>query len=131
MSIPTKTPIGTAWLDEHGILRHRFDPGVRVSASAAADTLKILAELLNGRRAPAIVDITGVGHADPEARQIFAKMGASAPEIAMAILVRPDENPESAVQAFLFSTHAPDRPVAVFEDEKKAVAWARTFLPTT
>ena len=132
MSLSTKTPIGTAWFDENGILRHRLDAGVHVSSAAATDTVKVLAELLGGRRAPVIVDIGGVSHADREARDIFAKLGASAPAIATAILVRPDENPESAVQSFLFSTHDMlDRPVAIFEDEKKAVAWARTFLSAT
>jgi hypothetical protein len=88
MSIPTKTPIGIAWIDEHGILWHRLDFGVRISASAAADTVK-------------------------------------------ALLVRPDDNPASAIQSFLFSTQSPDRPMAIFENEDAAVAWARTFIPST
>lgn len=125
-----KTPIGTAWIDEDGILWHRLDPDVRVSASAAVDTVELLNELLQGRPAPAIVDIAGVRHADREAMKIFANLG-ELPELATAILVRPDDNPASAVHSFLFLKQAPDRPTEIFEDVDEAVAWAKTFLRAT
>jgi hypothetical protein len=129
MTIRTKTPIGIAWIDDHGILWHRLDFGVRVSSAEAHATVKALAEILGERRAPAIVDVGELQYADREARSVFANLSAQAPEIATAILVRPDENVASAIQSFLFSTHPLDRPVAIFEDEDEAVAWARTFLP--
>ena len=128
MTVRTKTPIGTAWLDANGILWHRLDFGVRVNASTARDTVTALAELLGDRVAPAIVDIGEMQYATPEAREVFAGLGASARESAVAILIRPGENPASAVQSFLFSKLDPDRPMAIFESEEQAVAWARGFL---
>lgn len=129
MNTRIKTPIGTAWLDEHGILWHRLDFGVRISASTARDTVTAIADLLGDRTAPAIVDIGEMQYATAETREIFARLGASAPEIATAILVRPSDNPASAVQSFLFSKLDSDRPTAIFESEEKAIAWVKGFLP--
>lgn len=126
---PMKTPIGTAWLDEHGILWHRLDFGARVSGDLAQRTMEVLADLLQGRKAPAIVDIGELQFADKDARDVFARMGANTPETATAILVRPGENPASGIHAYLFSTMKPDRPIAVFESEAEAVEWAKGFLP--
>jgi hypothetical protein len=125
----TKTPIGRAWIDEHGILWHRVEFSERISREHAEETLAILAEMLGGRRAPVISDISQVHQVDPGARDVFARLGEDAPETAIAILVRPGENPASGVQAYLFSALKPDRPVAVFEDEAEAIAWAKEFLP--
>ena len=126
---PTKTPIGTAWVDEHGMLWHRLDFGARVSGDLAERTTEVLADLLEGRKAPAIVDIGELQFADKDAREIFAGLGANAPETATAILVRPGENPASGIHAYLFSTMKLDRPVAIFESETEAVTWAKGFLP--
>jgi hypothetical protein len=126
-----KTPIGTAWLDEHGILWHRLDFGARVSGELAQRTTEVLADLFDGRKAPAIVDIGELQFADKDARDVFARLGANAPETATAILVKPAENPASGIHAFLFSTMKPDRPVGVFESEAEAVAWAKRFVPGT
>ncbi len=128
---PIKTPIGTAWLDEHGILWHRLDFGARVTGDVARLTTEALADLLDGRKAPAIVDIGELQFADQDARDVFARLGADAPETATAILVRPGENPASGIHAFLFAQMKPDRPVAIFESETEAVAWVRRFLPET
>jgi hypothetical protein len=125
---PTKTPIGTAWIDDEGILWHRLDQQVRVTGDLARETTRALAELVGGRSVPAIVDIAGVQFADRAAHEVFAKLRSSVPQTATALIVRPDENPTSGVLAYQFSLRKPDRPVAVFEKEAEAVEWVRRFL---
>jgi hypothetical protein len=125
---PTKTPIGTAWIDAEGILWHRLDFGVRVSGELARKTARAMAEILSDRPAPAIVDISGIQFAEDEAREVFAHLGSGAAEVATAVLLQAGDNPVPAILADLFAKLEADRPVAFFECEKEAVAWAREFL---
>ena len=125
---PIKTPIGTAWMDADGILWHRMDDGVSVSGSLAQRTADVIGELLDGRAAPAIVDITDIRFADGEAREVFARLGSATPEVATAILVRSQENPVPGILLDFFSKLDADRPIKFFDSEDAAVAWARSFI---
>jgi len=122
-----KTPIGTAWIDADGILWHRLDDGVKVSGALAQRTAALIGEMLGQTAAPAIVDITNISFADGEARDVFARLGSSAMEIATAVLVRSQASSVPAVLSYLFSKLEADRPIAFFDDERAAVAWAREF----
>ena len=126
---PTKTPIGTAWIDDEGILWHRLDFGVRIDGALAEKTADVLSTLVGERVVPAIVDIGGVQFADREARDVFAKLRSAVSQTATALLVRPGDNPVSGILAYQFSQLKPDRPIAVFEREADAVDWVRSFLP--
>ena len=42
-----RTPIGTAWIDEEGILWRRLDSGVAVSGGDAVETVRVLSDLLD------------------------------------------------------------------------------------
>ncbi|MBM4183862.1 MAG: hypothetical protein FJ207_06500 [Gemmatimonadetes bacterium] len=126
---PTKTPIGTAWIDDEGILWHRLDFGVRIDGQLAEQTAEALADLVGERALPAVVDIAGVQFADRDARDVFARLRSAFPQTATALLVRPGDNPASGVLAYQFSQAKPDRPIAVFEREAEAVEWVRRFLP--
>jgi hypothetical protein len=126
---PTKTPIGTAWIDDEGILWHRLDFGVRIDGQLAEETALALAHIVGERSVPAIVDIAGVQFADRDARDVFAKLRSAIPQTATALIVRPGENPVSGVLAYQFSQLRADRPIAVFERESEAVDWVRSYLP--
>ena len=123
-----KTPIGTAWVDAEGILWHRLDFGARVTAELASQTAAVILDLTDGAAVPAIVDIGEIQYADEDAREMFARLRCAVPEIATALLVRPSVNPAPSVLAERFSELEADRPIAVFQDEQEAVAWARQFL---
>ncbi|MDH3207145.1 MAG: hypothetical protein OEO79_11070 [Gemmatimonadota bacterium] len=124
----TKTPIGTAWIDAEGILWHRLDEGVSVSGSLAERTAEVLSEVLAERPAPAIVDITNLSFADEEARDVFARFGSAAPEVATAILLRSQDDHVPSMLSYFFSKLEADRPIGFFDNEHAAVAWARRFL---
>jgi hypothetical protein len=126
---PTKTPIGTVWIDAEGILWHRLDAGVRIDGPLAEETARVLADLIGERSVPAIVDIAGVRFADRDARGVFAKLRSAVSQTATALIVRPGDNPASGVLAYQFAQLKPDRPIAVFEREAEAVDWIRGFLP--
>ena len=87
----------------------------------------MIAEMLRERAAPAIVDITGISFADEEARQIFAGLSSAATEVATAILVRSGSGAVPAVLSYSFAKLESDRPIAFFDREHDAVAWARRF----
>ncbi len=128
MTEPIKTPIGTAWFDEHGILWHRLDFGARITVELAEETIVFLEALRDGRVSPAIVDIGEITFAESAARAAFAGLRSEA-EPATALLVPPSVNPAPGVLARQFEALESDRPIAVFETEEEAVAWAREFLP--
>lgn len=122
-----RTPIGVAWLDDEGVLWHRLNFGVSISVEDADETARVLAELLDGRAAPAIVDIGDVRFADGGAREVFARLGSQAAEVATALLIKVG-NPAALALTSLFAKLGPDRPIEVFHSEEEAVEWARRHL---
>lgn len=121
-----RTPIGTIWLDEAGVLWHRLDPGVAVSFDDVQATFGVVRSLTGGKQVPAVVDIRGAAFADRAARDGFAGDEETSAEIATALIV---DNAFSRRLGDLFLRWStPERPVRMFTSEDEAAAWARTFL---
>jgi hypothetical protein len=121
-----RTPIGTIWLDETGLLWHRLDAGVAVSFDDVQATVGVVRSITGGKPVPAVVDIRGAAFADRAARDGFAGDEESSAEIATALVV---DNAFSRRLGDLFLRWStPDRPVRMFTSEEEAAAWARTFL---
>ena len=124
---PIDTGIGSAWLDDRGLVWHEIETGAGVNAASAADAARAIRELTEDRSIPAIVDLRGVAWADIDARTAFS--GPSIPnEPATALIVAPGI---SQLLADLFvKFEEPRRPIALFESEPEAVAWAERYLPS-
>ncbi len=120
------TPIGEMWLDDDGLLWHRLNPGVEVTAADAKATLAAMEDLTGGRAAPAVVDIRGVAFANRQARQFFSQDLDASPEIATALIV--GSGPSRAMANLFLKLSRPARPVRSFTREEEAAAWARGFL---
>lgn len=128
MTETIRTSIGTMWVDEFGVLWHRLETGVAVTADDVRETMTAVHSLTGGRPTPAVVDIRGAAFADRAARNGFATGGESSAEVATALIV---DNAFSRTLGDLFlKWSTPDRPVRVFTTEEEAAAWARTFLPS-
>jgi hypothetical protein len=121
-----KTSIGTMWLDEAGLLWHRLDEGVSVSAQDVEETLAAVRSLTAGKRVPAVVDIRGAGFADRAARDGFAGDEETSWETATALII--DQAFSRRLGNLYLRWSKPDRPVRLFTSEEAAVAWATTFL---
>jgi hypothetical protein len=121
-----KTPIGTMWLDETGVLWHRLDAGVAVTVEDAEATLAAVHSLTSGRPVPAIVDIRGAGFADRAARDGFAGDEDVSFEVATALIV--DNSFSRQLGNLYLRWSTPNRPVRMFTSEDEAAVWARSFL---
>lgn len=121
-----RTPIGTVWLDEAGVLWHRLDAGVAVSVDDVRATWEVVRTITGGRPVPAVVDIRGAAFADRAARDGFAGDEESSVEIATALVV--DNAFSSRLGDLFLRWSTPDRPVRMFTSEEEAAVWARTFL---
>jgi hypothetical protein len=122
-----ETPIGEMWLDERGVRWHRITTQERITVDDAAAVQRIAAELTDGEPAPAVVDIRSVSYAAREARDTFGDSFGSDVETATALVVGSSASLTMA-RAFISITK-PERPVAVFTSEAKALEWAVRFLP--
>jgi hypothetical protein len=119
------TPIGEMWLDDSGLLWHRLDGSLEITREDALEVVRCVRRLTGGRLVPAIVDIRSVAYAPHEARTAFAGSPEESSESATALIVQAGAS--SAMAKVFTSVTKPKRPVAVFEDEDEAVAWAMTF----
>lgn len=114
------------WVEE-GILWHRLDEDLVVSAEDAIETVRMVRELTGDQPLPAVVDMRGLAYAGPEVREMFAGDSETAHEVATALLVTTGSS-RAMAQVFTRVTK-PSRPVEVFTDEAEAIAWLRGFVP--
>jgi hypothetical protein len=126
MSDFVKTSIGTMWIDASGVLWHRLDPGVVVTAEHARETVQAVLRLTAGSPAPSIVDIRGAAFADRAARDGFAGDEDASAELATALIV--DKAFSRRLGNLFLQMSKPKRPVRMFTSEEEATAWARTFV---
>ena len=122
-----KTSIGSMWIDTSGMLWHRLDAGVLVTADHAGETVAAVRRLTGGRPVPAVVDIRGAAFADRAARDGFAGDPDSSAELATALIV--DKAFSKRLGNLFLQLSKPSRPVRMFTSEEEAAAWARTFVP--
>ena len=122
MGEPVRTPVGVMWVDEDGILWHRLDDGITVTADDATAVREAVLGLTGGEPIRALVDISGVGFADRKARDAFGSEW-DANEIATAVVVG------SAVSRTLgnlwLQLSKPARPVRLFSDHASALDWVK------
>jgi len=114
------------WMDSSGVLWHRLDSGVLVTAQHAVETLQAVQELTAGKPAPAVVDIRGAAFADRAARDGFAGDDGTSAELATALIV--DKAFSRRLGNLFLRMSRPDRPVRMFFSEEEAAGWARTYL---
>ena len=125
MADSARTPLGEMWMTDDGILVHRIEEGLNITADSASEVKKTVAELTNGRPVPAVVDMRAVGYADRAARMMFGASTEDSSELATALIVGPIS---SQTMARAFIAMGPQRPIEVFTSEDEALEWARTFL---
>ena len=117
-----RTPIGHMWVDK-GVLWHRLDTEEAITEEHAVDVIEAVHHLSAGQPMPAVVDMRSISFATAAARNRFAGSSEDANETATALVVR---NTASRLMAQAFLKVArPKRPVAVFVDLRKALAWAQ------
>ncbi len=110
------------WIED-GILWHRLDEDLVVTADDAAETVRIVGDLTGGTPMPAVVDMRGVAYAGPDVREMFAGDPDTAHEAATALLVTTGSS-RAMAQVFTRVTK-PSRPVKVFTDVAEAIAWLK------
>ncbi|NNC39482.1 MAG: hypothetical protein HKN95_02225 [Acidimicrobiia bacterium] len=120
-----RTPLGEMWLTDDGVLVHRIDDGLTVTADDAAAVRKAVAELTGGRLVPAVVDMRAVGYAERAARHMFGAASEESFESATALIVGSSTS-QTMAQAFL--AMGPQRPIEIFTSEREAMEWARSQI---
>ena len=116
------TPLGRMWLED-GLLWHRLEGTLRVTPEDAEAVVRAVHRLTAGKPMPAIVDMRNIAYAPHEARMAFAGSSEEAGETATALIV--EAGASSAMAQVFTKVTRPKRPVAIFEDEAEAVAWAK------
>lgn len=116
-----ETPLGTMWMTEDGVLVHRIERGLQITAEEARAVQQAVRELTGGKAVPAVVDIRSVGYADRDAREIFGASTDDSLETATALIVGSSSG-RTMARAFL--AMSPKRPVEVFTSEEEAMEWA-------
>ena len=125
LSEVVKTSIGTMWIDASGVLWHRLDAGVLVTAGHAQETLQAVRRLTGGNPVPTIVDIRGAAFADRAARDGFAGDEETSAELATALIV--DKAFSKRLGNLFLQMSRPQRPVRMFTSEEEAQGWVRAF----
>jgi len=120
------SPIGQMDLLEGGVIRHVLEPAALVDAAAAAEVLRLTAELAAGSRVAVVVDLRAIGFADDEAQSMFSTSDAEGVEVATALLVH-GSIAKYLVKRFT-NKMAPARPVRIFESPLEALGWAREMV---
>lgn len=124
----TRTPVGSMWLDEGGLLWHRLDDGVTVEARHGAGIRQAVLELTDGAPVRAVVDISGIRFADRAARDAFGKPVDDSSEIATAVIV--GSAVAKALGTLFLRLSRPSRPVRLFLEAEEAARWVASVLPT-
>lgn len=119
-----RTPVGTMWVDQAGVLWHRLDEGTVVEVEHAAEVHEAVRKLSNGNPIRAVVDISGVEFADRAARDAFAGPADDSIEVATALIV--GSAASRALGTLFLKLSRPSRPVKLFLDENAAVRWVAT-----
>lgn len=120
------SPIGQMDLLEAGVIRHVLEPAALVDAAAAAEVLRLTAELAAGSRVAVVVDLRAIGFADDDAQSMFSTSDAGGVEVATALVVY-GSIAKYLVKRFT-NKMAPARPVKIFESPLEALAWAREMV---
>ena len=120
-----RTPLGEMWLTDEGVLVHRIDDGLTVTADDAAGVMEAVAELTQGRSVPSVVDMRAVGYAERAARHMFGAPSEESFESATALIVGSSTS-QTMAQAFL--AMGPKRPIEIFTSEDEAMEWARSKI---
>lgn len=117
----TRTPVGSMWRDDRGLLWHRLDPDIVVRAEHAPAVACIVERLSGGRPVRAVVDISGVQFADRAARDAFSRVIDDSLEVATAVIVG---TTVSQILGTLFlKLSRPSRPVRLFAEPHDGAEW--------
>jgi hypothetical protein len=120
------SPIGQMDLLEGGVIHHVLEAAAVVDAAAAAEVLRLTAEMAAGSRVAVVVDLRAIGFADDDAQSMFSTSDAGGVEVATALLVH------GSIATYLVKRFtnkmAPARPVKIFESPLEALAWAREMV---
>ncbi len=112
------------WLRPDGVCEIVWAPHVPSGLEDAIATIKAMAELTGGRRAPLLVHTTDAGPQDRAARMEFVRDQGVVSAVALIV-----GNPLSRMMAtFFINVSRPEVPIRLFEDEAAAVAWLKEHL---
>jgi len=118
------TSIGTMWIED-GLLWHRLATQETITEDDAVSVIEAVRLLSGGEPIPVIVDMSTIGFATAAARNRFAGDIDESLELATALIVR--DGPGRLMASAWLKISRPERPVAVFVDQRRAVEWLQQF----
>jgi hypothetical protein len=119
-------PAFWTWMGMDGICRTRAKPGAEVLIPDAVANSLAVTSLYNGKKFPLMVDARDVKSISKDARRHFAIHNRETKVTSFAIMVK---SPLSRVIGnFFMGLNKPSVPARLFDDEKEAVSWLKTFL---
>jgi hypothetical protein len=121
--IQTKT--AEIWMDGEGIVRIKVLEGAQIDVDDLKDRLKIIKKLTDGKRALVLSDGTAFYHISKEAATFLAGKETAEAFIAMALFATSLAN--KLIANFFINFNRPLVPVMVFNEEKEALKWLRSF----
>lgn len=107
----------------------RIQPGVLQSLDDARENLAAMNEVRQGIRRPALVDISVAAPLTPEVRHFYTGKELDEAFVAQALVI--EATPFGRTMGDIYLRVArPAIPTRLFTDEREALAWLRTFLPS-
>ena len=109
-----------------GVLRFRSHPGVEHTLEDAQENIEAARKLTGGtKRAPNLVDFSGIRSMSREARAFYAGPDTARVMTAVAILV--DSYLSRAMGNFFMGLNRPLIPTRLFSSEQEALQWLEEF----
>lgn len=115
------------WMAGDGIARTKVKPDAEIFLQDAKENTAAVETFYVGQKFPLIVDIRQIKSISPEAREHFSLRGRESVVKAYAMLL--SSSVSRIIGNFFLSFHNPAVPVKLFDDEDKALAWLKRFLP--
>jgi hypothetical protein len=121
-----RTRTTEVWLDEHGLLRGREDPGTETTLDDAHALVAAVRKATGGTRRPVVMDISESKSVTRDARAYLAGDEMEASVVAIALVV--GSALSRALGSFYLTFNRPKVPTRLFGSMDEAVVWARTFI---
>lgn len=109
---------GTVTLDQDGVLRLRWAPGIHISEQAALDAMALVNELCGDNRHPMIVYMARTASVHRKARAVFGK-----PCAASAIALLGASPVDRVIANFILGVSTLPCPTKFFTSEDEAETW--------
>ncbi|MBI3510630.1 MAG: hypothetical protein HY064_08195 [Bacteroidetes bacterium] len=113
------------WFEDDGIFCSVFNKGAVLTKDSLHNSFRQIAELSNGKKICWLGEVTNVGGADKETRELASE---ETPKLVKALAIITNSPISSMLANLYLGLKKPPFPAKLFTDENKARQWLRQYL---